>query len=88
MPAIHPYVGGFSGAGHGIDWKIEDQYLAYVLPAKLMAMTVIDLLSNGAALAKEILERDKPRMTKDEYLTFMRRVVRKEDFDGASVGMD
>jgi amidohydrolase len=88
MPAIHPYVGGFSGAGHGIDWKIEDQYLAYVLPAKLMAMTVIDLLSNGAALAKEILERDKPRMTTDEYLAFMRRVVRKEDFDGASVGME
>jgi len=48
---------------------------------------VIDLLSNGAALAKEILERDKPRMTKDEYLAFMRRVARKEDFDGATVGL-
>ena len=87
MPSIHPYVGGFSGAGHGVDWAIADQYLAYVLPAKLMAMTVIDLLSNGAALAKEILERDKPRMTKDEYLAFMRRVARKEDFDGATVGL-
>lgn len=87
MPSIHPYVGGFSGAGHGADWKIEDQYLAYILPAKLMAMTVIDLLSNGAALAKEILDRDKPRMTKDEYLAFMRRVARDEQFDGAKVGM-
>jgi amidohydrolase len=87
MPVIHPYVGGFSGSAHGVDWTIEDQYLAYVLPAKLMAMTVIDLLSNGAALAKEILERDKPRMTKDAYLSFMRRVARDEDFDGARVGL-
>ncbi len=86
MPALHPYVGGFSGAGHGADWNIDDHYLAYILPAKLMAMTVIDLLSDDARLAKEILDRDKPRMTKDEYLTFMRRVVRDENFDGAAVG--
>ena len=86
MPALHPYVGGFSGAGHGADWKIDDQYLAYILPAKLMAMTVVDLLSNNAALALEILERDKPRMTKDEYLSFMRRVAKDEEFDGAMIG--
>ncbi|MGA7672867.1 MAG: amidohydrolase [Nitrolancea sp.] len=86
MPALHPYVGGFSGAGHGADWTIEDRYLAYILPAKLMAMTVVDLLANNAAVANEILERDKPRMTKEEYLTFMRRVVNDEHFDGASVG--
>jgi hypothetical protein len=86
MPALHPYVGGFSGAGHGADWKIDDQYLAYILPAKLMAMTVVDLLSKNAALAVEILERDTPRMTKDEYLSFMRRVARDEEFDGAAIG--
>ncbi len=88
MPALHPYVGGFAGAGHGADWSIEDRNLAYILPAKLMAMTVVDLLANGAAQAKEILDRDTPRMTKDEYLTFMRRVVRTEMFDGARVGQD
>lgn len=86
MPALHPYVGGFSGAGHGADWHIDDTYLAYILPAKLMAMTVIDLLANNAARATEILERDTPRMTKAEYLDFMRRVVRDEGFDGTTVG--
>src|SRR5262249_55437908 len=70
MPALHPHVGGFSGTGHGSDWAIEDRYMAYVLPAKLMAMTVIDLLAGGAAGAREILATSKPPMTKDEYLVF------------------
>ena len=43
---------GFGGTGHGSDWNINDQYLAYILPAKLMAMTVIDLLADGAQTAK------------------------------------
>jgi amidohydrolase len=84
MPALHPYVGGFKGTAHGADWGIEDPEMAYILPAKLMAMTVIDLLADGATLAKEILDRDKPPMTKDEYLAFMRRIAREEVFDGAS----
>lgn len=83
MPALHPHVAGFSGTGHGSDWAIEDQYLAYILPAKLMAMTVIDLLADGAAGAKELLSTSKPPMTKDEYLAFMRSNSRDELFDGA-----
>jgi amidohydrolase len=88
MPALHPYVGGFSGTGHGSDWAIEDRYLAYILPAKLMAMTVIDLLAGNAATAKSILDTSTPPMTKDEYLSFMRRNARQEMFDGAAVGAD
>jgi amidohydrolase len=86
MPALHPYVGGFSGTGHGSDWAIDDKYLAYILPAKLMAMTVIDLLAGNAETAREILDTTKPPMTKEEYLTFMRRNARDETFDGAAVG--
>lgn len=86
MPALHPHVRGFSGTGHGSDWAIEDKFQAYILPAKLMAMTVIDLLAGNAETAKHILETSKPPMTKDEYLTFMRRNAREESFDGARVG--
>jgi hypothetical protein len=86
MPALHPHVGGFSGTGHGSDWAIEDKYMAYVFPAKLMAMTVIDLLADGASGARELLDGYTPVMTKDEYLTFMRSNARKEDFEGAAVG--
>jgi metal-dependent amidase/aminoacylase/carboxypeptidase family protein len=85
MPALHPHVGGFSGTGHGSDWAIEDKYMAYVLPAKLMAMTVIDLLAGGADSAKSILDGYKPLMTKDEYLAFMRSNAVDETFDGAAV---
>lgn len=86
MPALHPHVRGFSGTGHGSDWAIEDKYLAYVLPAKLMAMTVIDLLAGGAPAARDILDTSTPPMTKDEYLAFMRRNAREESFNGAAVG--
>ena len=82
MPGLHPYVNGFSGTGHGSDWAINDKYQAYVLPAKLMAMTVIDLLAGGAQGAKSILDGYEPLMTKDEYLAFMRSNSREETFKG------
>lgn len=85
MPALHPHVRGFSGVGHGSDWAIEDKYLAYVLPAKLMAMTVIDLLAAGAQGATKILDDYEPLMSKDEYLEFMRSNAREELFDSASI---
>jgi hypothetical protein len=56
------------------------------LPAKLMAMTVVDLLFDGATAAAEIIERDKPAMTVPQYLSFMRGLAVEEDFDGAAVG--
>ena len=86
MPALHPHVGGFTGTGHGSDWHLDDKYMAYVLPAKLMAMTVIDLLAEQAAGARELLDGHTPIMSKAEYLAFMRQNSREESFDGASVG--
>jgi amidohydrolase len=86
MPVLHPHVAGFAGAGHGSDWRIADRNLAYILPAKLMAMTVVDLLFDGATAAAEIIERDKPAMTVPQYLSFMRGLAVEEDFDGAAVG--
>ncbi|MBW2087202.1 MAG: amidohydrolase, partial [Deltaproteobacteria bacterium] len=44
MPALHPMVGGASGRNHGADFQISDKELAYVVPAKLLTMTAIDLL--------------------------------------------
>lgn len=85
MPTVEPSIAGFSGTVHGSDWKITDHYLAYILPAKVMAMTVIDLLANGAAQARQIIDEFTPLMTKYEYLAFMRRNNRKETFDGASL---
>ncbi|MFN8537923.1 MAG: amidohydrolase [Thermomicrobiales bacterium] len=84
MPAIHPYANGAVGQAHGNDWAIVDPYIAHVLPAKLMALTAIDLLADGARDAKGILDGYKPRMTKTEYLEFMRRVFAHETYDGSA----
>ena len=79
IPGIHPFVGGFEGGLHSKEFKIVDKEMAYIIPAKIMAMTVIDLLYNNATLAKEVLkEKKKP---KEEYLTEirnMKKTIKKE----------
>ena len=70
MPAIHPMIGGISGALHTRDFTLVDPDLACIVPAKAMAMTIIDLLYDDAKEAKEILSNFKPVMTKEEYLAF------------------
>ena len=72
MPAIHPYAGGAQGNGHGSDYEIVDYETAAVIPAKAMAMTVIDLLANGAAEGKRVISEFKPPMTKEQYLELLR----------------
>lgn len=68
MPAIHPYVAGAAGAGHTKDYRVDDPELFYVVPAKAMAMTIIDLLANGAQEALVIKENYPPLLTKEAYL--------------------
>ncbi|MDO8750347.1 MAG: amidohydrolase [Dehalococcoidia bacterium] len=83
IPVIHPYSGGAKGTSHGKDYVIQDYEIAAVLPAKVMAMTVIDLLSEAAARALEVKARDKPAMTKEQYLKFQRQQASVVRFDGA-----
>jgi len=83
MPTLHPYMGGASGSGHGADFAIADPKLAYVEPAKQLALMVIDMLWGDAEAARDILKSWKPRMTKESYLGFQRGVARQELFDGA-----
>lgn len=47
LPCIQPTVGGFEGELHSKEFKVTDPYIAYVLPAKIMALTVVRLLANG-----------------------------------------
>lgn len=68
MPAIHPYVAGAVGAGHTKDYQVEDPELFYIVPAKAMALTVVDLLFGDAAEAKQIIANFPPAMSKEEYL--------------------
>jgi amidohydrolase len=80
VPTIHPYVKGAEGVIHSADWNINDRDNAYVAPAKLLAMTAIDLLYQDAAPARQVLEQFKPTMTRAQYLDFQRKLFSRELF--------
>ncbi|HWQ61874.1 MAG TPA: peptidase dimerization domain-containing protein, partial [Negativicutes bacterium] len=77
MPVIQPYIGGVAGLAHTRDFAVVDPEMAYIVPALVMAMTVIDLLAGDAAAAENILADYKPKMTKDSYLSFMKSIQSK-----------
>jgi hypothetical protein len=47
---------------------VKDPYAAIVLPAKAMAMTLIDLLANGAERGERIIDQFRPVMSREEYI--------------------
>ncbi|MGL4976827.1 MAG: amidohydrolase [Cetobacterium sp.] len=71
MPTLHPMFGGINGALHTREFKTVDDEIAILMPAKALALTVIDLLFAEGKKAKEILDNFKPVMTKEQYLEFM-----------------
>jgi len=81
MPVIHPYANSALGVGHGHDYVIEDYDRAVVAPAKVMAATVLELLTNDAKLAVEVLGKHKPAMTTDQYIAVQRERFRTDFFD-------
>ena len=84
MPVIHPYVVAAEGHAHAADWRINEPQHGYVTPAKLLAMTAIDLLYGDAAPACEILDKFEPAMTKDAYLALQRGLFKKERYAAAT----
>lgn len=73
MPLIHISTGGYTGDAHSRDFTICDKEMAYVMPAKAMAMTVIDLLWDNGKEARAIRESSKPKFTKEGYLDFWKK---------------
>ncbi|MDD5081804.1 MAG: amidohydrolase [Dehalococcoidales bacterium] len=82
MPAIHPFAGGATGTSHGNDYLIEDYEVAVINPAKVMALTVVDLLVDGAVKGKEVLAKSRPRLTRRQYLDAMVGLRKEELYQG------
>jgi metal-dependent amidase/aminoacylase/carboxypeptidase family protein len=80
-PVIHPYLASAHGKTHGADFRITEPEHAYLSPAKLLAMTAIDLLWDDAAPARRIIGDFQPAMTKDEYLAFARGLFKTERYE-------
>ena len=72
MPIVHPFVGGARGNLHGADFEIVDREAFYLNPAKAIAMTLVDLLFDNAAVARNAIAQSHPAFTKDSYLELRR----------------
>jgi amidohydrolase len=66
---------GAEGAGHSRSFKIVDPIKQYIVPAKVLAISVIDLLYNKAAEAKRIIQEFKPTIKREHYAEFMHKLV-------------
>lgn len=80
MPVIHPYVVAATGDGHGCDYVVQDYELAVLTAAKAMAMTVIDLLADGAKHARAIKANYQATLTKAQYLSLMRSMFEEASY--------
>ncbi|MBV8601809.1 MAG: peptidase dimerization domain-containing protein, partial [Candidatus Eremiobacteraeota bacterium] len=78
IPFLHPSHGGCSGANHTVDFRIVDPHAAYVMPAKALAFTIVDLLAGSAVEARRAIGAFEPKLTRDEYLATMRGFTRFE----------
>jgi hypothetical protein len=59
MPALHPSIGGATGADHSKDYVITDPVTACVGSAKVQAAILVRLLENESAEAKRILSEGR-----------------------------
>ena len=71
FPVLNFTFGGFEGKLHGADFRIIDEELAYIVTAKIFALSAYRLLRNGAVKAKEIVKNYHPVFTKEEYIQYM-----------------
>lgn len=76
IPVVHPFVTGTKGHLHTAEFCVTDYIAAVVLPAKLMAMCVIDLLAGGGGEARRVRKEFQPRLNKGQYLELMQRLTR------------
>ena len=72
MPCMHIWAGGIKGGLHTENYRMDDPYTAYIVPAKMMALTIIDLLWDEGAKGKEIIRDFRPALTKEDYLNLLK----------------
>lgn len=75
VPVVNFTFKGFEGKLHGADFKITDPEKAYILPAKLLALTVYKLLKNGRQEAKKITKSYTPVFNKESYVQYVKNTI-------------
>lgn len=76
QPVFTFNTGGASGSGlHSVDFDIDDEELAYIVTAKIFALTAYRFLKGGAETARRLVDDYKPVFTKQEYIDFMESMI-------------
>lgn len=78
IPTIHMMVGGARGVAHSGDYDIENPELSYIKAAKVLAMTVVDLLADGAKNGLNVKENYKAPHTKETYIKLLESIKNGE----------
>lgn len=73
LPVYQFNTGGYEGSLHGKDTHPVDEYLAYVVTAKIFALAAYKLLKNNGAHAKKICSETSATMTKQSYTDYMNK---------------
>lgn len=73
LPVYQFNTGGYAGNLHEKTNHPVDEYLAYVVAAKVFALSAYKLLKDNASQLKKILADHKPVMTKQDYIDYMER---------------
>ena len=81
MPTIQFGTGGYKGVLHNPDVMPTDEYLAYVMTAKVFALAGYKLLKNGGEYAKAMIDSYEAVMTRDEYIKYMDSMMSEEHID-------
>lgn len=85
LPVVEVGIGGFTGTSHGADFEVNDLELTYVTSAKVLAMSVVDLLYGDARRAVQIKEEYRPHFTRQEYIDFLEGLFAREEFGGLRI---
>ena len=74
MPVLHGVTSGITGGLHSKDYKVVDETDAFIIPIKIIAFTLIDLLCDEAKVANSIIDNFKPALSKEEYLAYLSEI--------------
>jgi amidohydrolase len=81
MPSMHPFISGVKGALHTRDFEVTDFDTALIMPAKLLAATLVDLLADGGKEAERITEAFTPPLSKEQYIALLEDLTRTTHFE-------
>lgn len=71
IPVVHPWVGCVKGVLHGASYHLDNKEAGLKKTAKVLAMTIIDLLVDDAKEACRICDEFKPVLNKQTYCEYM-----------------